>query len=144
MSYWMSVHWLFGFGRMSISCTPHFKSDAERPWVTRESVTSLHYWYNPEKEQTLLEVAEQIERWIHYDYEALVPRKTGLFASYAMNILSMEIRGVEYDRQALAIKTTRDSYRNEEPFTIRFDTKHGRGQTEVGQTEVRRVGCVIL
>ena len=139
MSLWMSLEWLFGFGRMSISCTPHFKPDAERPWVTRESVTSLHYWYNPEKEQTLLEVAEQIERWIHHDYEALVSRRTGLFPVYAMNILSMEIRGVEYDRQALATKTTRDSYRNEEPFTIRFDTKQGRGQTEV-----HRGICAIL
>ena len=45
----MNFQWQYGFGPMSLSCTPHFKFDAEKPWVTKESVSSLHYWFNPEK-----------------------------------------------------------------------------------------------
>ena len=120
MGFHMNADWLFGLGYMSISCTPHFKPDAERPWVTRESATSLHYWYNPKTEQTLLEVVEQIERWIQYDYKALNPRS--MRNQYNMNILCMEIRGVEFDRDVLAAKTTTDNFYNEEPFTLRFQS----------------------
>ena len=56
---------------MSMSFTPHFKPDGEKSWVMRESATSLHYWLNPEKGQTLIEVVEQIEEWILNDYEEL-------------------------------------------------------------------------
>ena len=112
----------FWYGPMSISCTPHFKPDAERPWVTREFVTSLHYWYNPKTEQTLLEVAEQIEKWIQYDHDALRSRQRGFSQNvpYNIEILCMEIRGVNFDREVLATKTTTDSFYNEEPFTLRF------------------------
>ena len=127
MAIHMDAHFLFGFGPMSISCTPHFKPDAERPWVTRESVTSLHYWYNPKTAQTLLEVAEQIERWIQYDYKALKLRLWG--NQYNMNILCMEIRGVEFDRDVLATKTTTDNFYNEEPFTLRFQNTLSRSSS---------------
>ena len=124
----MNFQWQYGFGPMSLCCTPHFKPDAEKPWVTRESASSLHYWYNPEKGQTLLEVVEQIEAWIRYDYEETVQTT----ARYNINILSMEIRGVKYTREELATKTASETLRNEEPFTLRI---HG------GQ---RGPSCLIL
>lgn len=111
----MNAHWQYGFGLMSLCCTPHFKPDAEKPWVTRESASSLHYWFNPEQGQTLLEVVEQIEAWIHQDYQETLQRR-----GYTMNILNMEIRGVKYNREELATKTTRENLHNEEPFTLRF------------------------
>ena len=123
----MDAQWLFGFGSMSISCTPHFKPDAERPWVTRESVTSLHYWYNPKTEQTLLKVVEQIERWIQYDYKAL--KQGSVLNQYNMTILCIEIRGVEFDRDVLATKTTTDNFYNEEPFTFRFQNTLSRSSS---------------
>ena len=101
---------------MSLCCTPHFKPDAEKPWVTKESVSSLHYWYNPEKGQTLLEVVEQIEAWMRYDFEDTLQTTV----SYNMNILSMEICGVKYTREELATKTASESLCNEEPFTLRI------------------------
>ena len=112
----MNIRWQYGFGPMSLCCTPHFKPDAEKPWVTKESVSSLHYWYNPEKGQTLLEVVEQIEAWMRYDFEETLQTT----ARYNMNILSMEIRGVKYTREELATKTASETLRNEEPFTLRI------------------------
>ena len=113
---------------MSISCTPHFKPDVEKPWVTREYATLIHYWFNPEKRQTLLEVVEEIEAWTSYDYEETLRKLDNTtpsccFPGYNMNIRNLEIRGVKYDREALAIKTTSESFCNEEPFTLRYRSK---------------------
>ena len=117
----MNFQLQYGFGPMSLCCTPHFKPDAEKPWVTKESVSSLHYWYNPEKGQTLLEVAEQIEAWMRYDFEETLQTT----ARYNMNILSMEIRGVKYTREELATKTASETLDNEEPFTLRIRGRQG-------------------
>ena len=104
---------------MSISCTPHCKHDAEKPWVTKESASSMHYWFNPEKEQTLIEVVEQIEEWIRYDVEEVT-----LNRNYRMGVQSMEIRGINYTREELANKTTGGNLRDEEPFTLRINSMH--------------------
>ena len=139
----MDAYWLFGNGPMSISCTPHFKPDAQRPWVTRESVTSLHYWYDPKTEQTLLEVAEQIEKWIQYDFAALRAQghRSSYREQYNMNILCMEIRGVEFNREVLATKTTTDNFNNEEPFTLRFCNTWSRGG---GYNNIEFNCCAII
>ena len=114
----------------SVNCTPHFKPDAEKPWVTRESPTFIHYWFNPEKEQTLIEVVEQIEAWIHYDWTEIWPNRRYMRENPLgyMTAHSMEIRGVKYTREELANKTTRENFRNEEPFTLRFNP----GREDVG------------
>ena len=103
---------------MSISCTPHFKHDAEKPWVTKESVSSMHYWFNPEKEQTLIAVVEQIEEWIRFDFAQVSQNP-----NYVMGVQSMEIRGVNYTLDELANKTTGENFRDEEPFTLRFSSR---------------------
>ena len=107
---------LYPIAPMSISCTPHFVPDAESPWVTKESLTSMHYWFNPENKQTLLQVVEQIEAWASHDYQVTLRNIGG----YTMNIMNMEIRGVMYNRDVLAGKTTNEYFRNEETFTLRF------------------------
>lgn len=117
----------FPIAAMSISCTPHFIPDAEKPWVTRESTTSLHYWFNPENRQTLMEVVEQIEAWSSYDFEEIVKNLENVtdccFSGYTMNIMNMEIRGVKYNREVLATKTTSECFCNEETFTLRYRSR---------------------
>lgn len=130
----MSIPLHFPTGPMSVSCTPHFKPDAESPWVTKESITSVHYWFNPEKRQTLLEVVEQIEGWIYHDFsetaQEIEPVCKSCFCAYSINIWSMEIRGVKYNRETLRRKTTFESLCNEEPFTLRLQS--------------RRIGCCTV
>ena len=49
-------------GYSTVTCTPHLKPDAEKPWVTKETTELIYYWFNPGKTtQTLLEVAETIK-----------------------------------------------------------------------------------
>ena len=113
----MNFLWQYSHGRLSISCTPHFKHDAEKPWVTKESASSMHYWFNPEKEQTLIEVVEQIEEWIRYDFAEVTQNH-----NYHMGVQSMEIRGINYTREELANKTTGGYLHDEEPFTLRINS----------------------
>jgi len=123
----------------SVTCTPHFKSDAEKPWVTRESGVLIHYWFNPGKTETLLEVAECIEAWALHEYEEEIKQtKTNLtstwslhccaiinYSKYQVTINKMDIRGVTYDREAMAIKTVNDCLRDEEPITLRAEACGG-------------------
>ena len=113
--------WQYSNGRMSISCTPHFKHDAEKPWVTKESASSMHYWFNPEKEQTLIEVVKQIEEWIRYDFAEVTLNR---MRNYHMGVQNMEIRGINYKREELANKTTGGNLRDEEPFTLRINSMY--------------------
>ena len=128
----------YGFGPMSISCTLHFKSDAEKPWVTKESISSIHYWFNPEKEveQTLIEMVEQIEAWMDYDYRETL-QKSYATHGYVMNILNMEICGVKYTHEELATMVTIKYIHNEEPFTLRYHARDGNVEATWGT-------CIIL
>ena len=49
---------------LTLSCTPHFKDDAERPWITQESITSVSLWFNPDGGSTLEDIAETIENFV--------------------------------------------------------------------------------
>ena len=58
-------------GTISVTCTPHCKYDVEKPWVTKEVVgyhpeyiQSYHYWFNPNKRETVQQVAVNIETWV--------------------------------------------------------------------------------
>ena len=58
----------FYVGYSTATCASHFKPDAEEPWVTKETKELMHYWFNPRRTQTLLEVAETIEAWAICEY----------------------------------------------------------------------------
>ena len=63
--------------------------------MTKGSASSLHYWYNAENGQTVLEVVEQIEAWTHHDFGKTLQTNAGLLlicdSGCDMNIVSMEI-----------------------------------------------------
>ena len=105
----------------SVTCTPHFKQDADKPWVTRESQVLVHFWFNPDRTQTLLQVAESIEAWAQNDYQQQLQQAplACCAGSYSIIINNMEIRGTTYDRQAFATLYTINILHNEEPFTMR-------------------------
>ena len=124
----MSVH-------TSITCTPHFKSDAEKPWIIKETSTLIHYWFNPGKPHTLLEVAEAIEVWVVSEYAEDIKQAKAIYdssccikANYTepqATIYKMEIRGVSYDRETMAVKYTNECLHDEEPITVRAESRGG-------------------
>ena len=50
-------------GSATVTCTPHFKNDAERPWITQEGVGIISISLHPNSEITLEEVAKLIENF---------------------------------------------------------------------------------
>jgi len=121
----------------SVTCIPHFKPDTEKPWVTSESNVLMHYWFNPGKKQTLLEVAESIEAWALHEYEEEITQTKAYMDStcctcciivnyneFHMTINKMDIRGVTYDHEAMATKSN-DCLHNEEPIILRAEAHGG-------------------
>ena len=47
--------------RTTITCTPHIKEDAERPWITQEGDGQISVWMHPKSSMTLEEVAKLVE-----------------------------------------------------------------------------------
>lgn len=113
-------------------CTPHFKYDIEYPHVTKESQSQIHCWFNPYKRQTLLEIAKSIEVQLVNEYQEMIKGQTCTccFGDYHINITSMNIQAIKYDRRAMATKTTLECLSNEEPFTMKVHNSV--------------TGCVIL
>ena len=136
----------------TVTCTPHVKPDAEKPWVTKESNKILHFWFDPRKTQTLLEAAEAIEAWAVCEYEKEkeqfkasidnVPSCSGCCVAgvsdneYHLTIIKMEIRGESYDREAMAVKYTNELLRDAEPITLRTAEGH--------ENAPKRGKCTIL
>ena len=125
-----------GYG--TVTCTPHCKPDAENPWVTKETKELIHYWFNPGKIQTLLEVAETIEAWATREYEEEAKQaKASMNAvpcsccivikdnEFHATITKMEIRGVSYNREEMAHKYARDCLHDAEPVTLKAEARGG-------------------
>jgi len=100
---------------VTLSCTPHFKFDAENAWVTKDSHTAIHYWLNPNQIQTLLQVAVSIESWA---VKQQATQASGCAGKYSININSMQVHRTTYDRLAMASCQVSDKLSNEEPFNL--------------------------
>lgn len=128
-----------------VTCTPHFKSDADNAWVTRDGYTSIHYWFNPGKAQTLLEVLETIEAWTTRENEQIAQNISQANNSFVkvkhsgvlQTFTTMEIRGVTYDRDTMAGKYVSDCFHDGEPITL-------RGQAQSKITVKSGICCTIL
>ena len=55
-----------------LACTPHFKDDAQNPWVTLQGPLELHYWFNPKSEVTLENVAAAVENFASSNFNRQV------------------------------------------------------------------------
>ena len=105
----------------TVTCIPHFKDDADNPWVTKESDVLIRYWFNPKKTHNLLQIAESIEAWTQDTFQQNM-QENRLIAccirNYSIIICKMEIRGKSYDRQAFETLSTESILLNEEPFNM--------------------------
>ena len=120
-----------------LTCTPHFNHDIDKPLVAKEKdkEKELHYWFNPGKKHTLLEVAEAIEAWLLQEYEAVIQQKGAEFSGslcvkvksteYRVTISTMEISGIHYDREAMAIKYATECLHDGQPITLKAEAQGG-------------------
>ena len=107
---------------MSISCTPHFKDDAERAWVTQDSLTAVSVWLNPELGLTLEDMAETIEQFVH-----TMPGFSSKVASCTFH--SFVIRGEVFTKDSLMLSghMAGDKFHDGEQFTVRVVKTVGVG-----------------
>ena len=124
-----------------LTCNPHFNHNIDNPWVTKEKEKEnvLHYWFNPGKKHTLLEVAEAIELWLLQEYEEVIKQKNAQFSGslcvkvksteYHSTINTMEISGIYYDREAMAIKYAAECFHDGQPITLKAEVQGGYSVT---------------
>lgn len=107
---------------MSISCTPHFKDDAETAWVTQDSLTTVSLWLNPDRGLTLEDVAETIEQFVH-----TMPGFSSQIASCTLQ--SLVIRGEVFNKDSLMLSAhmAGDKLHDGEQFTVKVVKKVGIG-----------------
>ena len=104
----------------TLSCTAHFKKDAEKPWVTSDSPIQLNYWFNPITDLTLEDVAASIEEFARSQY-----RSDG-------QVLSFTIRGQAYSKETMVNFKAAEYLHDKEPFNLAY--KHN----------LKKVRCTIL
>ena len=110
---------------LSISCTPHFKNDAETAWVTQDSLTTVSLWLNPDRGLTLKDVAETIEQFVN-----TMPGYSTQISSCTLQ--SIAIRGEVFTNN-MSAHMARDKLHDSEQFTVK-----------VVQKVQSAVCCVIL
>ena len=96
---------------LTISCTPHFKDDAERPWITQDSITSVSLWFNPGGGSTLEDIAETIENFVR-----TMPGYSHQIASCSLQ--SLTVRGEVFRKNMMSSYMAGDKLHDLEPFTV--------------------------
>ena len=61
----------------AIACTPHFKADAQQPWVTQgNGLLSIGFWFSPKAGLTLEDVAAVVEGFVSSNISKQMPQPT--------------------------------------------------------------------
>ena len=107
---------------LTISCTPHFKDDAVRPWITQDSITSASLWFNPGGGSTLEDIAETIENFVQ-----TMPGYSNQIASCSLR--SLTVRGEVFmkDSSMMSSYKAGDKLHHLEPFTVQVKKTVGPG-----------------
>lgn len=107
---------------LNISCTPHFKDDAQSPWITQDSLTSVSLWLNPDGGSTLEDIAETIENFVQ-----TMPGYSSQVASCSLR--SLTVRGEVFTKGSLMMSSymAGDKLHDLEPFTVQVEKIVGVG-----------------
>ena len=108
----------------TVTCTPHFKIDAERPWITQEGVGIISISLHPKSEITLEDVAKLIE---NFSSRQVADRlATQPILTQAMNVQfrhtvdDITIRGEIIQRAQMVNYRAVDYLYDGEPFNLSF------------------------
>ena len=112
-------------GSHTVTCTPHFKNDADRPWITQEGVGIISISLHPKSDITLEDVAKLIENFA--SRQVTDQRATQPAAIQAMNIqfrntvYNMTFRGEIIQRAQMVNYRAVDYMRDGEPFNLLYN-----------------------
>lgn len=128
---------------MTVSCTPHYKDDVDKPWCSREGVINIALFLSPKSTMSLEDVAKMIEEFlhtIHTDSGMQVTQltfQTNVSVKYEMNIQSMIFQGESMPRSAqMSTLQAKTFLRDQEPFSVVYELRMSGTTT----TDVQRRG----
>ena len=104
----------------ALTCTPHFKYDTKDPYITKEGDSHIHCWFNPDKTQTLSQLAACIEAQLLDEHQEAMKQNSCAccYGPGEFTVTSMEVGGSTHDCQAMATKITLECLSNEESFNV--------------------------
>ena len=106
---------------VTYSCTPHYKEDADKPWVTLESELAYSIWLSPKSSMTLEDVAKLIESFVTGQISQQLAHKDPVVNyNYEGVVRSMIFRGQDIQRTQMANYSVKDYVREGEPFNLVF------------------------
>jgi hypothetical protein len=117
---------------MTVSCTPHYKDDVDKPWCSREGILNIALFLSPKSTMSLEDLAKMIEEFlhtIHTDSGIQANQLQGAFQinvnmKYEMNILSMIFQGESMPRSAqMSTLQAKTFLRDEEPFSVVYELR---------------------
>ena len=113
----------------TVTCTPHFKIDAESPWITQEGVGIISISLHPKSEITLEDVAKLIE---NFSSRQVADRlATQPILTQAMNVQirhtvdDITIRGEIIQRAQMVNYRAVDYLYDGEPFNLLYNFTTG-------------------
>ena len=102
-----------------LTCTPHFKPDADQPWITMDSKTAISLWISPNTPLTLEDVAQLIENFVVSQFEQkLAGQPTCGKIQLHCSVFSMTFRQQAIDQSQMASLAAKDYVRDGEPFNL--------------------------
>ena len=113
---------------VTFSVTPHYKDDADQPWITLESQLAISVWLSPKSNMTLEDVAKLIESFAAGQVSqqlthsaAQSPLNAGVAnINYRGVVHSMTFRGQNIMRSQMLNFPAKDHLREGEPFNMIF------------------------
>lgn len=115
---------------MTVSCTPHYKDDVEKPWCNREGIINIALFLSPKSTMSLEDLAKMIEEFlhtIHTDSSTSTQTNQGAFQTnmnvkYQVNVRSMVFQGESMPRSAqMSTLQAKTFLRDQEPFSVVYE-----------------------
>ena len=136
---------------MTISCTPHFKEDAQQHWVTQENMFGISYWFNPNEAPTLEDMIGAVENFISANYNKMMPQNMNVAAGGTQvqmhttsnmqgKIVVVTIRGRNYERETLVNYKAGEYLHDGEVFNMDYAYQLTMNTT----TNVKPFCCTLL
>ena len=129
---------------MTVSCTPHYKDDVDKPWCSREGVINIALFLSPKSTMSLEDLAKMIEEFlhtIHTDSGMQVTQltlQTNVSTKYEMNIQSMIFQGESMPRSAqMSTLQAKTFLRDQEPFSVVYELRMSTYRTTTTDIQTR-------
>lgn len=103
----------------TVTCTPHFKEDADSPWITQEGVDDLSLWMSPNSDMTLDDIAELVEQFGVENAVAEEPCAQMMRLRYSVFFATIP-RGGVIGRDLQKRYRAQDVLHDGEPFTFMY------------------------